>query len=48
MVFQHQLYISTAVHNTDVLLYNAAGDISHVTTKAGIKGVSTYDEVTDL
>jgi len=35
-------------HHIDVLLYNVAGDISHVTTKAGIKGVSTYDEVTDF
>jgi len=35
-------------HHTDVRLYNAAGDISHVTTNAGIKWVSTYDEVTDL
>ena len=35
-------------HHTDVLLYNAAGDTCHITTQAGIKGVSTYDEVTDL
>jgi hypothetical protein len=35
-------------HHTDVLLYNAAGDISHITTKVEIKGVSTYDKVTDF